>query len=1113
MIVHELNDIFLLCADYDMNINSEDDLNPKGYDKDHIWLFNSAGTFSGNVKYLFLYCWFFRKDIYACYISGEQRNVDLIREMGFRAVTFTSPEGKNLQRRAGVYVNEQCKEHYPSELFNVKLLNLFHGVGLKNIERKWDREFLGQQIAKKYIQYNHIYRNNMCFLTTSEMMEKHFKSQLDLYDNQVIRAGYPRNVVAKKLKDANVVLPKELQAISLKNRYNSKNVIVYVPTYREDNPQNLLYKALPDLNRVDQILSKSNSVLLIKLHPKISRDYLFTKISSNSYQNIKAWDSSIDIYDYFDQIDVVVYDYSSIFYDFVGGGVKHFIRYVFDYDVERKNLVQDRDYFEYTCGDVARNFDDLCNAFDNINSVKGKEILSERDKIEQFFWSYSKKDDCEEIINSTLQFVPVQRDYDNFYSYDIFDTVIHRKCGNPAAIFLAVQESLNKYIASEPDKYKFSIDFTNYYVAVRTRAEANQREYVKKCIGDYEISFDDIFARMAQLYNLSSEEIELLKKLELSAELDNCYCDAEIYEEIKSLIDADQKVVFISDMYLPLSFIKSMLHKCSPLFDSIPVYLSSDRHVQKITGLLYLDVYRDNQPWIYDKWIHKGDNKNSDAVCAQKFGITALQRLYPAFNKFESDLCSYLNSFDGYKIATLFRNRRYSTNLDDKSYFAYSIASLIFVPYLLWVVRDAIAKGLKTLYFVSRDGLLLKDIADHIISICHLNIKTKLLYGSRKAWRLPSQVNDLDEEFFSPFGSFTGVNTSAKFYDTIGTNEWEFKKIFPEIIVPEKIDNNEKEALVNYLKNSMKCRAFILEKAKNKRENVIKYLKQEIDFSEEHAYVEFWARGYTQDCFTKLLDCCIPGVITKYYYYRTIDNSNERNIRFNYSDENSNMLSVEAIFANAPITTTLGYKIKDETIVPDYRSQQFDADLYWKISNISESFIKDLMLIEDSVCAESLRRASGFAILWMNSNPASPYVYKSLAHLKYATSLYGDLCEYAPALTAALCKQILVLQSANKSIAQITKNLQMSYARSSSAIKTAYTITAGKLVSVAGNDAATDKQSAYQAMLLEKLSTDPVLYCKDSKHYVLRMLAPVMSKSAIVRYLVQKIIYQILNRT
>lgn len=47
------------------------------------------------------------------------------------------------------------------------------------------------------------------------------------------------------------------------------------------------------------------------------------------------------------------------------------------------------------------------------------------------------------------------------------------------------------------------------------------------------------------------------------------------------------------------------------------------------------------------------------------------------------------------------------------------------IPYVAWCVRNALEKGINTLYFISRDGHFLKEIADAYINMHQLSIKTK----------------------------------------------------------------------------------------------------------------------------------------------------------------------------------------------------------------------------------------------------------------------------------------------------------------------------------------------------------------------------------------------------
>ena len=59
-------------------------------------------------------------------------------------------------------------------------------------------------------------------------------------------------------------------------------------------------------------------------------------------------------------------------------------------------------------------------------------------------------------------------------------------------------------------------------------------------------------------------------------------------------------------------------------------------------------------------------------------------------------------------------------------------------PYVEWLLKESVQKGFQRLFFIARDGYVLKEIADIIIRRQGLEIETYYLYGSRKAWRLPS---------------------------------------------------------------------------------------------------------------------------------------------------------------------------------------------------------------------------------------------------------------------------------------------------------------------------------------------------------------------------------------
>ena len=153
------------------------------------------------------------------------------------------------------------------------------------------------------------------------------------------------------------------------------------------------------------------------------------------------WDNSNDIYEIFHKIDLAIIDYSSIFYDMIAHGVKHFIRYIFDY--EDKEKVRDFvfDYMEMTCGPVCKDFDDLLEALSNYHKV---DLDHELCRIKKLFWEYEEGHSLNEIIEQAIEFQPCEEStLPTLYSFDIFDTLIARSTLQPIGVFWYVQEKVS----------------------------------------------------------------------------------------------------------------------------------------------------------------------------------------------------------------------------------------------------------------------------------------------------------------------------------------------------------------------------------------------------------------------------------------------------------------------------------------------------------------------------------------------------------------------------------------------------------------------------------------------------------------------------------------------
>jgi CDP-glycerol glycerophosphotransferase (TagB/SpsB family) len=458
-----------------------------------IWIFNATNDFVGNPKWLFIYVNKFRKDIEAYWMCDDINVVTHIRELGFNAELYSSEKAEKIKSVAGVFVVHQAKEHFPVKFKNeVVILNLWHGVGIKPIERFVDSPGIKYRTYKKYIKYNEVYHNNQLFLATSPLMENHFSKMLNLEENQIIRSGYPANMFNKKEFSSFDHDIKKYKGINSETK-----IALYAPTFRDYEMDNFFGEAIPNMQELLKILERNNILLIIKMHYLVKNDvnYLAAEKLYAHHPNVLFWDNNKDIYEIFDQIDIGIIDYSSIYYDLLASGVNKFIRYIYDYDkyIENRTLVYD--YKEMTSGPIISNFDELLEVLNKINSITFDEKKNNR--ISNKFWEYdSKKEDgFEKIIDATLKFNIKKEQLPKLYSFDIFDTIIQRKTLRPDGIFFYVKDKLLRMKTDLP------FYLIQNYARVRIQAENYVRDYYKKSefIRDeerIEIRFTDIIERI-----------------------------------------------------------------------------------------------------------------------------------------------------------------------------------------------------------------------------------------------------------------------------------------------------------------------------------------------------------------------------------------------------------------------------------------------------------------------------------------------------------------------------------------------------------------------------------------------------------------------------------------
>lgn len=1005
--------------------------------RDKVWAFIAGHTsqdFRGNPKYLFVYVNRYRPDITAYWLCSNEDTIEQVRKLGFTAHKLETPAAQYAIDHTGVLVTEQVKFAMPEGFENVKYLNLWHGVGLKHIERKQFMGDISMDLARKYVERGTFYRDHQLMVVTSPTIEKEYVEDCGVDSDKFVRTGYLRCLYQQNFEP---ICSFEHDLRKVKGLSKTTRMVVYAPTFRAKLGGSFA-KAMTDLEALYQCCERNDLLLIFKVHPNMEKEEGFLRAweTYGDRQRFWFWDNQEDFYEIMDQMDMAIIDYSGIFSDMVAVGIKHYIRYIFDYDDYMQDGFTQGDYFDRTAGEVCYTFDDLIHAIDTYDQ---KDDSSEFKRIHDKLWSYAGgKEDFEKTIQQVLDFKVEERTFPNLYSFDIFDTLFSRKVLDPVGIFYYVKEKIEEYGG-------FPAELKRHYPVIRHMAEMNVREYYSKSkelrkSDRVEISFHEIFERMRDVYGLNEEQIQLLEKWELEAEYDNVIPLEKQINLIKKLHRKGEKVVLISDMYLPKEFIKKLLEKADPILAELPLFLSSEYGVLKTSQELFFEVYKSFEPFYdFKKWIHWGDNINADQNQARKFRICTRKVNRPEFNDVQKSMVKYLGTYDSYKVAAL-QARMYENAIFRKDEFVTSFIALCMVPYVDWVLRDAERRGYQTLYFISRDGHPLKRIADAIIQERKLNFKTKYIYASRRTWRIPSFIHEVDEGFFLPYGNFSDLISKEKLFKAMDLDEEIFCKMFPTID-PDKIDFSDKQSvnsLVEIFKDSDEYNKYLLEKAAKERVLVSGYLKQEINPDEKFAVVEYYGRGFTQDCMVRLWqDIVGKEVELPFYYSRSVLPSIGSAIRYNFTTNNTSQYFLESIFANMPYKSIEKYEMKEEKIVPVIVPIQCDKELYDSMQRILPEFAKKYAGLELKEPEATDRALFDFALEYYKANVENETFAENIGTLIDSVALYGKKREYAPAYTMEDLNKF-----ANKELTRgqgiVTTNISMSATRSNASVRERY---------------------------------------------------------------------------
>lgn len=535
-------------------------------------------------------------------------------------------------------------------------------------------------------------------------------------------------------------------------------------------------------------------------------------------------------------------------------------------------------------------------------------------------------------------------------SFDVFDTLITRNVATPEGVFAIMQEK----IYHEDTFADLDIYVKNNFYEIRVNSE-NLARHIFARDGIQEITISQIYEIMALNCGFSKDVLFDLLALEKKIEVENVIGITPNIELLKRYVANGERVILITDMYLDIDTIKQMLLEVDNIFINIPVYLSSQYKKSKWGKLLFPIIKEAENIISYSEWTHYGDNVLSDIQNASSFGINAIHLPFEQLSECEKFVLDGKESDGAIQLHLgISRNSRLCHDLNSTMTIGSTIGGNILFPYVYWIIKESLKKEINRLYFVARDGYILKIIADKIIEKEKYPITTYYIYGSRRAWRMASfsggakEICDLIK--VSYIERVHNLNDLAELFEIPkmeicsflpGTDTYKDKELSSYFIVKilEMLSANERFA------------QYITEKQSVNRSLMRRYLQQEIVYSDDKfAFIELAGTGYTQKCLANVMTDFYDGRIRTFYFKMENIIKHENCENYVYFPSLLNMDLVVEMICRAPHGQTVGYKESRERIEPIFDNLE---DSYL-LNHGYKDYIEGIMKHTDTIISSFL---------------------------------------------------------------------------------------------------------------------------------------------------------------
>lgn len=269
------------------------------------------------------------------------------------------------------------------------------------------------------------------------------------------------------------------------------------------------------------------------------------------------------------------------------------------------------------------------------------------------------------------------------YSFDVFDTCLCRLCGEPRLMFDVLSHKVKEIMGEACNE-----QLRQLFVANRTEAVGSD--------------LVEIYEEVSRVFPLPFS-VERMVEMELETERQMLVPVVATLKLVNRMREKGD-ICFISDMYLPSSFIKERLVEHGFFKEGDRIFVSNEMQAWKHDGSLFRRIH-ETEGISYRRWHHYGNCRHSDFRVPRRLGISAFHLSY-GYLPYEEQWrqmpvlrCQYPAI-----LAGIARAVRLSTEApEDQKAFVCDLSAPLMVTWVFRIMEKAQRNGIKRLYFCARD--------------------------------------------------------------------------------------------------------------------------------------------------------------------------------------------------------------------------------------------------------------------------------------------------------------------------------------------------------------------------------------------------------------------------